>query len=353
MSILSEDGFNVVYYSFPVPNNLYTIPLLGILFNKVYLPGVYLPTQVTKEDIISRLSFLIKVVKSGHVGTSTQEELNALIFLRDYKELLNIFVPTGRWGLMGLLEKETQPIVMEIEELVYGPPPPNFTPTPSFGFNTPVGTSQINAPSWISYPANAFIYARKNNLTLLSDSSFLPFPKGVVEISETDSKTLASYLMAASFSLVLPRIKPLHAQEILEIRESMKEDISMFKVSMLSGVSKFLELLGNNPTPKQLENQAKHIANTIILPKVEYLRANFESPKKLILKNAIDFSLEAPELILNFQKPEDLPWAILKVLSNVTKKVKEGLKEYEEQNKKELNSGLSLLLKVPRRYPKV
>ena len=131
----------------------------------------------------------------------------------------------------------------------------------------------------------------------------------------------------------------------------MSDDIYVFRAAMLSGVNQYVDLLGNNPTQSQLEKQSKYVAQTIILPKIEELRVRFESPKSIVMKKIIDLSLEAPELALNFQKPEDLPWGIIKVLSNVAKKIKEGLEQYREQSKKELLSGLSLLLKIQRKYP--
>ncbi len=132
----------------------------------------------------------------------------------------------------------------------------------------------------------------------------------------------------------------------------MKNDIVLFRMAMLSGINKYLELLGDNPTQEQLEKQAKFIAQTYILPKVEELRVKFESPKSIIVKKFVDLALEAPELALNFQKPEDVPWGIVKVLNSVTKKIKEGLDQYQQQTKVELKSGLSLLLKVSRKYPR-
>jgi len=353
MSILTENSFDVVYYSYPVPTNPLTVSLLGILFDKVLLPGVYLPLKPDKKLIAERFNFLVKHYDPQDNMSAQDEMLGTLQFVNNYyTELSDIFIPTGKSGYMGVLEKETQPVVMQLEELIYGPPPPNFTPTPSMGFNQPAGNDQINAPSWISYPANAFVYSKKNNIPLLSDSTFLPLPKNAVVLPEEDAKALATYLMAASFSLVLPKIRPLKAEEILETKKKMKNDISVFKAAMLSGINKYINLLGNNPTQKQLEKQAKFIAQTDIYPKVEELRIKFESPKSIFMKKFVDFSLEAPELALNFQKPEDVPWGIVKVLSSVTSKVKEGLKQYQEQSKNELVSGLSLLLKVSRKYPR-
>jgi hypothetical protein len=353
MSILVDNTFEVVYYSFPVPTNPLTVSLLGILFDKVYLPGVYLPPKVDKKSIAERFNFLVKHYDSQDSMSAQREMLGTLEFVHNYYgELQSIFIPTGRSGFMGILEKETQPVVTQLEELIYGPPPPNFTPTPNMGFNQPAGSDQINAPSWISYPANAFIYSKKNNLPLLSDSTFLPFPNSSIVLSEQDAKTLSTYLLASCFSLILPRIRTLKAEEILEVKEKMKDDIVLFRATMLSGVSKYLELLGDNPSQEQLEKQAKFIAQTYIYPKIEELRIKFESPKSIIVKKFIDLALEAPELVLNFQKPEDVPWGIIKVLNSVTKKVKEGLDQYRQQSKTELASGLSLLLKVSRKYPK-
>lgn len=352
MSILIDNSFEVVYYSFPVPTNALSVSLFGIFFDKVFLPGVYLPSNTDKKLIQERIRFLMEKYDPQDSATAQREMIGTLHFVSKYGELSEIFVPTGKAGYMGILEPETKPVVVELEKLIYGPPPPNFTPTPNLGFNQPAGNDQINAPSWISYPANAFVYARKNGLPLLSDSSLLPFPNTGVALPETDAKTFAAYLMAASFSLILPRIRALEAQEILEAREKMKAEIDIFRAAMLSGVRKYVELLGNNPTQSQLEKQAKHIAQTYILPKVEELRIKFEDPKSIAGKKLIDLTLEIPELALNFQKPEDVPWGIVKILSSITKKVKEGLDRYQEQSKRELTSGLSLLLKIPRKYPK-
>ncbi|MBU0999731.1 hypothetical protein KKG24_05560 [Patescibacteria group bacterium] len=350
-AIQLQNNFEVVYYSFPVPTNPYTITLLGILFDKIILPGIYLPSGQDKKSIKERLEFLIEHYDPQDSLSAQREMIGTLNFILQYSDLLGIFKPTGKAGYMGVLEPETEPVVKRLEEIIYGPPPPNFTPTSNMGFNQEAGEDQINGPSWISYPANALVFAKKNNLPLLSDSTFLPIPN-IPALPSTDTEDLATQLMAASFSLMLPRIRPLKAEEILKVRERMSDDISVFRAAMLGGVNKYVELLGNNPTQSQLEKQAKHIAQTVILPKVEELRVKFESPKSIAMKKIVDLSLEAPELALNFRNPEDMPWGIIKVLSSVTKKVKEGLDQYQKQSKEELMSGLSLLLKIQRKYKK-
>lgn len=355
MKIDSGISFDAVYYSFPVPLNPLTVSLMGILFDRVFLPGVYLPDpkKIDKRSISERLKFLVQKFDPNDSFSAQREMMGTLKFVYEYGELQDIFVPTGQAGCMGLLEPETEKVTKQLEELVYGPPPPNFTPTPNMGFNQPAGADQINAPSWISYPANALIYSRKHGIPLLTDSSFLPIPN--IEspmIPKHEAESLASYLMVSSFSLVLPKMRSLTAEEILWVREKMCDDIGVFRSAMLSSVKQVVELTGNNPTDDQLQKQAEYIAKTVILPKVEALRTQFESPSSITLKKLLDLSLEAPELILNFQKPEELPWAVISVLKSLAGKVSEGIHEYQEHHKKEQQSGLALLLKVPRHFRK-
>jgi len=352
MSIINSDqSFDAVYYNFPVPTNPYTISLLGILFDRILLPGVYLPKGQDKKAIQERIQFLIRSFEPDDV-MGQREMVGTLSFINDYDDLLDIFIPTGKPGYMGILEPETKPVVDQLEQLVYGPPPPGFIPTPNMGFNQPAGNDQINAPSWISYPANSLVYARKNGLPILSDSTLLPIPEIPITLSEVDAKALAAYLMTASFSAILPRMRALNSQEILEIRSKMTDDISIFRAAMMSGVNKYVDLVGNNPTQAQLESQAKYIAETDILPKVEQLKLKFEDPKFIFARKFIDLTMEIPELVLNFQKSEDVPWAVVKALSSVTSKIKEAMTQCQTQKKEELSSGLSLLLKVPRKFPK-
>lgn len=348
-------SFDAVYYSFPVPLNPLTVSLMGILFDRVFLPGVYLPNPKTtdKKSIRDRLEFLVRSFDPNESFSAQREMIGTLKFVYDYGELQDIFIPTGKAGYMGVLEPETEVVTKQLEELVYGPPPPNFTPTPNMGFNQPAGADQINAPSWISYPANALIFSRKHGIPLLTDSSFLPIPQiDSPMIPKHEAESLASYLMVSSFSLVLPKMRSLTAEEVLWVREKMSDDIGIFRSAMLSAVSQIVELIGNNPTDDQLQKHAEYIAKTVILPKVDALRTQFESPSSIALKKLLDLSLEAPELILNFQKPEDLPWAVISALKSLAGKVSEGIHEYQEQHKEEQKSGLALLLKVPRQFPK-
>ncbi len=81
----------------------------------------------------------------------------------------------GTWRLrVGVLEPQAKELMMVLEEMIYGPPPPNFLPTPSLGFSKGLqgSSSAVNGPGWVAYPANAFLYAARMGLPLVTDNPY-------------------------------------------------------------------------------------------------------------------------------------------------------------------------------------
>lgn len=57
-----------------------------------------------------------------------------MVFALHYKFLREFCVFTGKFGQCGTLEEGANEITMLLEKIIFGPPPPNFTPTPPMGF---------------------------------------------------------------------------------------------------------------------------------------------------------------------------------------------------------------------------
>lgn len=337
----------IVYYPYPVPTNRYTISVLGILFDRVLLPGLYLPKSVDKKVLKSEFERISEVDKKrGHTPESLIF-LSCVKFLEEYQALSDIFVPTGKEGYMGILEKETDDIAKDLEQVIYGPPPENFTPTITGGFNFGISGGQINGPSWITYPANAYTVAQKNNLPLFSDKQDFPFPANVPHNS--NANLLASYLALSSLMLVMPRIKPLSAEQIVTVRKKMSEEIADLHTVALSMTDKFRGLVGEEPSLDKLEKEANYLAQTHIKPKMEALIKRIEKPGEIIKSEFIDFSIEAPELFWRIKlNPSIENWLDLLKLSGQS--LKSGVKRYRKAKAIERQSGLSLLLKLPHKY---
>jgi hypothetical protein len=338
------------FYSNPVPANSYTVTLLSIVFDKVYLPGVYLPYKtVEKAELKERFEGVLAVDQERGRTPESSIMLTTLQFVHNYQELGNIFVGTGKPDYMGILEPETEQVAKDLEIAIYGPPPPNFTPLINNGQNFGVGTDQINTPSWITYPANAYVWANKNNMSLITDNQEFPMPQSMPH--EANAELLASYLALSSFSLILPKIRPLNAQEILEVREKMKEDIGDFRTAMLSLTSKYRELVGENPSLEKLKKEAQFLADTIVKPKMESLNKRIETPGEILKSELVDFSIQAPSILMKLKLNPSIE-DLLELLKLGQDRLSSGVKRYREANKIQDHSGLALVLKLPKKFKK-
>lgn len=338
------------FYSNPVPTNPYTVTMLSIIFDKVYLPGVYLPYRTVEKNIL-RERFMEVLAVDRERGRTPESSimLTTLQFLHNYQELEEIFLGTGKQGHMGILEPETEQVAKDLEIAIYGPPPPNFTPTISGGQNFEVGADQINTPSWITYPANAYVWANKNNKSLITDNQEFPMPHSMPH--EANAELLAGYLAMSSFSLILPKIRPLNAQEILEVRDKMKDDIVDFRTAMLSLTGKYRELVGENPSLDKLKKEAEFLADTIVRPKIVSLNKRIETPGEILKSELIDLTIQAPSILLKLKLNPSLE-DLLELLKLGQDRLNSGVKRYRESNKIQDNSGMALVLKLPKKYSK-
>ena len=341
----------VVYYPSLVPNNRYTITQLAILFDKVLLPGTYLPLEkLDTKEIEERISGIERV--DAERNESSNELLMPLYFAREFKDLSDVFVGTGEWGHMGILEEGASELTRKLEEAYFGPPKPGFIPTPSMGFNIGVGqgdgTKQINGPAIFSYPANAYIFAQRNNLPLISDCNFMPFPN--YNRQPVNADILTTQLSVAALGLILPKIKPLSALEILEIRKKMNTDIHALHVTLAAYAGTLRGLLGQGASSEDLRREAEFIAKTEIYPQLEHLKRTLETPGQIVKRNILDWTMENPEIIAMLMlQPQNIQlW--MQALNATGKKLKKTVQEIREESQLQNASGLGLLLKIPNKY---
>jgi hypothetical protein len=342
----------VVYYPSLVPNNRFTVTQLAILFDEILLPGAYLPLGILdKAEIEERIAEIEAVDKSRN--ESSVEMLMPLYFAKEYGELAGIFSGTGKAGHMGLLEEGVSELTKRVEEAYFGPPEPGFTPVPTMGFNFGIGSgdvmiNQINGPATFSYPANAFIYAQNNNMPIISDSTFMPIPS--IKSQPPNADLLSTQLSIAALSLVLPKLRPLSADEILAVRSHMRKDIEALNATMAGYAGKLRGLAGQEADWEDIQREADFIAKTDVYPQLEYLRRTIETPGSVISRNMIDLTMDNPELITSLiLQPHNLQlW--MKALNATGKTFKNIIHDLRADSLKQNESGLSLLLKIPKKY---
>lgn len=132
------NNLEVVYYSEPVTSTLKSLALLGLVYDKVYFPGVFIPSKGVDEKEAT------EIVKNFRL--SEQKDYNQILTIRciqfaiNYKFIKDFCVFTGKYGYLGTLEDGAGEIADDLEKLIFGEPPENFYPTYASGLS-------------ISYPA--------------------------------------------------------------------------------------------------------------------------------------------------------------------------------------------------------
>lgn len=247
------------------------------------------------------------------------------------------------------MEHEAHPLMMALEELVFGPPPPGFTPTLTLGFCKGFHFSdnqiehQVNGPSWLAYPANALVYAAKHQLPLVNDST-LPVP-GIPVTAKDNAKLLATILAIESVKLALPRLKPLSPSELQEFRAETTQYVKPFRAAMLSLAKELNAGLTSDMRLDEVQKHAQFLVETTIYPRLHDLEAVLSDPGKPWYKRAVDLARAAPELAANFATtPKGI--ALAKVLGALANALADVRDEQLDKEHSLVRSGIYYLLKM-------
>jgi hypothetical protein len=341
----NEDSFDAVYYSHPVPS-FDSLTFMSLVFDKIYFPGVYIPNSgVDEKETIKEIE------RIKNIGFSKIDDIsfyNSMIFAIHNKYMEDICVFTGEFGCMGILEEGANELTQELEELLYGPPPPNFTPTPVMGFAKGLPGDEkasVNGPSWISYPANALIFATRNGLPLINDNPMMPIPSLGGLDAKSNAKILSTILAVESVKLVLPELKVMMPKDIAEFREETKDYIKPFRLSMLKLSKELNAAINSDMSIEEIQKEAKFIVDTTVYPELEELKLTLRDNTKPWFRKAIDLAKVAPELITNFSTlPPEL--AIARLLSKIGYALIDVGLDAESKHREITRTGLAYLLKI-------
>jgi len=347
-----SDTFDAVYYSSQVPSSYQTLTILSLVFDKIYFPGVYIPSSGIDE--IGTLKEIERIKTIGIRNIEDKQLINCMIFSLHNKYLKDFCIFTGQFGHCGILEDGAQEMTMKLEELIYGPPPPNFTPTPTLGFAKGLPGDReaaVNGPSWLSYPANALIYSVKNDLPLINDNPTLPVPGLGSATPKNNAKLLSTILAIECINVVLPKLKALTPKEIKEFREETRQFVKPFRLAMLK-LSKDLNTMIKSDTRLQdIQKEAQFLVETTIYPELEELKEIIHNPSKPWYKRAVDLARSAPELVSNFiSMPKNL--AIAKILAEIASALADLRDEQLDKEHKMNRCGLYYLLRIKERISK-
>jgi hypothetical protein len=340
------ESFDAVYYAQQVPASSESLTILGLVFDHIIFPGVYLPTSEFDEEHLRREIERIRSLPMRMTIEDTQM-LDCMRFSLDLKHVRDFCIFTGSAGCCGGMESEAQPLMMALEELVFGPPPPGFIPSLSMGFckgfSDNVREHQVNGPSWLSYPANALVYAAKHGIPLVNDSR-LPVP-GMPLPSKDNAKLLATILAIESVKLALPKLRPLTPQELQGFRAETSQYVKPFRVAMLRLAKDLNAALESDMKLHDVQKQAQFLVETTVYPQLCELEAVLKDPGKPWYKRAIDLARAAPELATNFATmPKSI--ALAKALGAIANALADVRDEQLDRENRLARSGIYYLLKL-------
>ena len=278
-----------------------------------------------------------------------EQMLECMTFSLHVKYVRDFCIFTGSAGGVGKMENEAQPLMKALEELVFGPPPPGFIPTPSLGFckgfdfSENVIEHQVNAPSWLAYPANALVYATKHQIPLVNDST-MPVPCTPVPPKD-NAKLLATILAIESVRLALPKLKPIAPRELQEFRAETAQYVKPFRTGMLRLAKELNAALTSDMRLYEVQRHAQFLVETTVYPQLQDLEAVLSDPGKPWYKRTVELARAAPELVTNFATmPKSI--ALAKVLGALAKTLADVRDEQLDKENRLARSSIYYLLKL-------
>jgi hypothetical protein len=343
------DCFEAVYYSYAVPRSAEALTVLGLVFDRIHFPGVYMPPEGFDEaQVIEEVK---RIAALERPDPNTYQLLACMRFSLHQKYLKDFCIFSGSNGGGTEISAETHELVDRLEEMVFGPRAEGVIPIHTgpwikgFPGDDPL-TYQVSAPDTITYPANALVFATKNDLPVVNDQEWLPVP-GIPADPKSNAKLLATILAMESVRLALPNLSPLQPVALKDFREEIAPDVKPFRFAMLRLAKDLNDAISGGMSIADVQKEAKFIVETKVYPELGLLEGILKNPAKHWYQRVADAAKEAPELISNFfTMPTSM--AVAKVLAKVAGVLADVRDEQREGEEQVARSGLNYLLKLRR-----
>ncbi len=332
-----------VYYACQIPRGLAALTILGAVFDRVHFPGVYLPKdgfdQKELDEEIARIESLNPPVDKG------DRILGILRFVRHVRTLDGFCVFTGDRE-KPFANDVPQNMVKDIYEAIHGPPRPNWEPL----FQTshvkamPGDIEHIAYPGDYHYLAGAILHSARTGIPILNDVPGLPVPCADRISPQDDARILSAIIAIECARIALPDMPLLRPEDLMEFRAENKPTLRAFRRSMLRYASDLRGMV-SNASQAELEDTTRFFVQTEIVPALDELRSNMNSPARPWHKRAIDFIRVMPEFGAAFMTL-DPHTAIGKVLTTYAGQFFAEMMARGDQREALKRSGLYYLLRL-------
>jgi hypothetical protein len=285
-----------VYLSAPIPRNLAVLTVLGAVFDKVYFPGVYMPTSGFDQRAVDKEIARLEALNDDRYDT--QLLIGAMKLVR-YATLLEGFCEFTADPDDVFLQKDPVPeeLVKAVYESIHGPPRPGFIPMMSTcsAKGLDGGAETLIYPGDYHYIARAIIHSGRTGVPILNDTPDLKVP-GISNIPPVDNaKLLAGALAIECTRIALPPTPLLRPEDLMEFRDANAALLRGFRRSMLRYAA---DLNGKikGMDREEFERHTKFFIETQIVPVMDELNTTMNDPARPWHKRAIDAIKIIPEV---------------------------------------------------------
>jgi hypothetical protein len=285
-------GLETVYYSAPVPRDLAVLNVLGIVFDKVHLPGTYLPFEGhDPEGVRAEIARLQDL--PGRQRQSTYDLIGALKFMLvagPVREML-VMAPDAGTAFNDDVPAELQD---ELYRAFHGPYPETWHPM----FEGPhikglAGDVEMVTRQSYTYWGGALRYSASTGVPLLNDMPGFPMLQAADVPQDADG--IAALLAIHSVLTTLPDLPMLTPEALAEFRVENQAELRAFRATMLRYAGKIGKDI-KGVTPEDLQQELNFFIKTEIVPTLDELRRTFDQPARPWFKRAVDLARISAQL---------------------------------------------------------
>lgn len=295
------EKLEAVFYSSPIPHDLGTLTFLGLVFDRVHFPNVYIPADgFDREAVVREIERLdgLGMQQDYDVWLTTQLLKYALCpQLREFCYFTGQKEQIFGGDEMG----EVKDLVIALEEQIHGPPKPGFHPTYIPGYSKGLdGHESIDYPGPYFYQSNALVYAGKNDIPLLNADPRLPVPALSGQAAKHNTKLLSAIMAMECVNLVLPEVGELQPDEILEARSELLKYLLPFRMGLLRLSSKLNAAIEAVSDQEEIVRAARFVAETDVYPSLLELKNELSKPKKGWGRRSWELTKKVPGLVASY-----------------------------------------------------
>jgi len=270
-----------------MPRSPSALVALGLVFDRVHFPGVYLPQGDYDRDLWQRE--IARITELNLQDYDTQVLL-AMMRFAETAERMRGFLCYDKTARNSLEEYDTDnSFVTQLQEALCGPPRPDFFPIFKGWHHKAVPGSSSEHLTYRGdtyYQAGAIQTAGERGIFLVNDLPSLPIP-GSDSGPARDAKALSAFIALEAMKFVMPEMPLLSPDALMDFREENGPHLRAFRRAMLRFAGTWRSKLAA-AKPEDVVHETQFLVQTEIMPALDELRQAASDPARPWYKRAID-----------------------------------------------------------------